>query len=213
MSKAAISQIQTGLRGLGHSPGEVDGLFGPRTRAAAEAWLKAGGKAASAGASTELPWMVEARRVLGWHEVRDNKALAAWLKSDGKFLGDPAQLAWCGDFVDTALRLALPDEPRGGNLGINPYWAKNWLAFGVPTQPTYGAVMVFDREGGGHVGFAVGVDAACYHILGGNQSNAVTIARIARSRLLGARWPKTHAVRPITLPTLSATGTISKNEA
>lgn len=48
MSKAAISLIQTGLRDLGHEPGPVDGYFGAKTQAAAEAWLAVGGKAAGA---------------------------------------------------------------------------------------------------------------------------------------------------------------------
>lgn len=39
MSKAAISLIQTGLRDAGFSPGVIDGFFGPKTAAAAEAWL------------------------------------------------------------------------------------------------------------------------------------------------------------------------------
>jgi hypothetical protein len=29
-------------------------------------------------------------------------------------------------------------------------------------------------------------------LLGGNQSNAITIARIGKSRLLGARWPAAY---------------------
>ena len=37
---------------------------------------------------------------------------------------------WCGDFVETCIRAALPDEPLPGALGINPYWARNWLLFG-----------------------------------------------------------------------------------
>ena len=46
MTKAAISLIQTGLRDLGYSSGPVDGLFGVRTKAAAQSWLAAGGVAA-----------------------------------------------------------------------------------------------------------------------------------------------------------------------
>ena len=38
-----------------------------------------------------------------------------------------------------------------------------------------------------------------FHVLGGNPSDAVTIARIAKSRLLGARWPSTVPPR---LPTM-----------
>jgi peptidoglycan hydrolase-like protein with peptidoglycan-binding domain len=46
MSKAAISLIQTGLRDLGHDPGPVDGIYGAKTEAAAEAWLAVKGRAA-----------------------------------------------------------------------------------------------------------------------------------------------------------------------
>ena len=38
--------------------------------------------------------------------------------------------------------------------------------------------------------------------LGGNQSDAVTVARIAKSRLLGARWPATYPPRLKRLPTM-----------
>ena len=40
------------------------------------------------------------------------------------------------------------------------------------------------------------------YVLGGNQSDAVTIARIAKSRLLGARWPATWPPRLQRLPTM-----------
>lgn len=53
MSKAAISSIQSGLRDLGHDPGPVDGYFGAKTMAAAEAWLAVGGKAAGAALRPE----------------------------------------------------------------------------------------------------------------------------------------------------------------
>ena len=53
MSKAAISLIQTGLRDLGYAPGAVDGLFGPKTNAAAQNWLLARGAAATATVAPE----------------------------------------------------------------------------------------------------------------------------------------------------------------
>jgi hypothetical protein len=73
---------------------------------------------------------------------------------------------------------------------------------------------VFSRGSAGHVGFAVGQDARALHVLGGNQSDAVTIARIDKSRLLGARWPATFS-RPVTtrLPDMTPGGTLSTNEA
>jgi uncharacterized protein (TIGR02594 family) len=94
--------------------------------------------------------------------------------------------------VETYIRVALPDEPLLGALGVNPYWARNWLLFGREVKPTFGAVLVFSRGSGGHVGFAMGQDDTHFYVLGGNQSDAVTIAQIAKSRLLGARWPATY---------------------
>ncbi len=123
----------------------------------------------------------------------------------------PAKLPWCGDFVQTCIRLGLPDEPFPGDLGANPYWARNWMLLGKETPLTYGAVVVFSRDGGGHVGFCVGGDASTVAVLGGNQSNTVSIARLSRSRLLGARWPSTFPARPIILP--SPAGAMSHNEA
>jgi uncharacterized protein (TIGR02594 family) len=125
-----------------------------------------------------------------------------WLKRDGRSLGDPGKNPWCGDFIETCIRMGLPDEPLLGALGTNPYWARNWLLFGQDTKPTTGAVLVFERGSGGHVGFAVGQDDTHFYVLGGNQSDAVTIARIAKSRLLGARWPVTYPPRTQRLPTM-----------
>lgn len=211
-----LRRLQDELRAAGFDPGVTDGQIGPRTRGAMD-------RAALDGRLTvrpapvvegELPWMIEARRVLGRHEVRDNGWLRKWLRSDGKTLGDPAKLPWCGDFVETCIRLALPSEPFPGALGENPYWARNWVFLGDQIQPAYGCVLVFGRQGGGHVGFAVGEDDSAFHVLGGNQSNAVTIARIAKTRLLGARWPATFPRPPkISLPRMGAAGKLSTNEA
>ena len=85
--------------------------------------------------------------------------------------------------METCLRMALPDEPLLGALGANPYWARNWLLFGRDTKPVPGAVLVFERGSGGHDGFAVGQDDTHFFVLGGNQSDAVTVARVAKQRL------------------------------
>lgn len=78
--------------------------------------------------------------------------------------------------------------------------------------------MVFWREsrnsGKGHVGFYWAEDGDAYHILGGNQSNAVTVTRVARDRFLDARWPST-ALRPggITRQASKNGKVLSQNEA
>jgi uncharacterized protein (TIGR02594 family) len=158
------------------------------------------------GMSRQPPWIVEAKKVWGLHEVRDKAALQRWLRSDGPTLGDPTKLPWCGDFVETAIKNSLPNEPFPGPVGDNPYWARNWLYFGEETRPCLWSILVFKRGSGGHVGFAAGIDDTHYYVLGGNQSNAVNIVRIARNRLLGARWPSTVS-NPLTpLPKMSANG-------
>jgi uncharacterized protein (TIGR02594 family) len=151
----------------------------------------------------ELPWIVAGKAVFGLHEIEDNRALKGWLRSDGKTLGDPKALPWCGDYVETCIKNSIPKEPFPGALGENPYWARNWLYFGEDYGLVYGAIVVFKRGSGGHVGFAVGQDRNDIYVLGGNQSNAVTISRISRSRLLGARWPSTYDKPKKRLPTMS----------
>lgn len=140
----------------------------------------------------ELPWITEGKSVFGLHETTDNAKLKQWLRSDGKTLGDPKALPWCGDYCESAIKNSLPNEPFVGELAKNPYWARNWLYFGKETNPVYGCVVVFSRGNGGHVGFAVGEDSSDYYVLGGNQSNSVNISRISKSRLLGARWPASY---------------------
>jgi uncharacterized protein (TIGR02594 family) len=198
----AIRLIQSGLDKLGHSPGIIDGKWGVRTARALKQLLSANGRSAALALPGPLPWITEAKTTLGRHEARDRNWLMDWLKRDGRSLGDPSKNPWCGDFVETCIRMALPDEPLLGALGTNPYWARNWLLFGQAVQPVTGAVLIFERGSGGHVGFAVGQDDTHLYVLGGNQSDAVTIARIAKSRLLGARWPATYPPRPLRLPTM-----------
>lgn len=228
-----MQQVQKTLAAQGFNPGPLDGKGGPQSAGALEAYLRRIGLPVRVVASltaftltpapaprvlqpapADLPWMVEARKVLRRHETRDKTFLQKWLRLDGRTLGDPSKLPWCGDFVETSIKLGLPAEPFAPVLDANPYWAKNWALFGKPVQPIYGAVLVFSRTGGGgHVGFAVGYDTSNFFVLGGNQSNAVTIARVAKSRLIACRYPLTYPVTTRPLPAMVGNGTISTNEA
>lgn len=167
---------------------------------------------ALAQATETLPWMVEISAVMGLHEIEDHAVLSAWLASDDHALGDPAQLPWCGDAVETAMRRGLPEEW----IPTNPYWAKNWSNFGTPALHWYGAVAVFGRNGGGHVGFLVGVspDGKQLRIRGGNQSNQVKDSWLEASRLEALRWPRTYLGQPRMAPVLDRGGeALSRNEA
>lgn len=161
-----------------------------------------------------IPWIAEMEKVLGWHEVRDRDRLSRWLRSDGRTLGDPSKLPWCGDAVDTALARSVPDEPRPGDLGRNPYFALHWTYLGRQCPPCYGAVGVFKRPGGGHVGFLLGQDDSAYLVLGGNQSDAITRTWIDKRRLVECRWPIRWNNPRAPLPRVARAGAgLSRNEA
>ena len=198
----AIRLIQSGLDKLGHTPGSIDGQWGVRTARALRQLIAANGRPSSLSPQGPLPWITEAKTALGRNEPRDRTWLMDWLKRDGRSLGDPGKNPWCGDFVETCIRMALPEEPLLGSLGTNPYWARNWLLFGQAVQPIIGAVLIFERGSGGHVGFAIGQNDTNFFVLGGNQSDAVTVVGVAKSRLLGARWPLTYPPRLHRLPTM-----------
>jgi len=117
---------------------------------------------------------------------------------------------WCGLFA------AIVTKRAGKIIPGAPLWARNWLNFGsAPHVAGLGDVLVFQRPGGGgHVALYVAEDAGAYHVLGGNQSDAVTIARIAKARCIGARRPA-YSSQPASVKPyrVAAGGALSTNEA
>lgn len=192
-------KIQQSLARLGHYTGSVDGIRGPLTDAAIVAFKRSAGlrarpyvgpltlAALETFSKNNVYYMDTARALLGVHEARDYSRLKKWLAKTVAWI-DPREVPWCGAFVETVLRSSGFTETVS-----NPLGARQWLTFGQAVEPQRGAIMVFWRgsESGwqGHVGFYWGEDKTHYHVLGGNQSNAVTISRIAKTRLLGARLP------------------------
>lgn len=225
-----VRSIQTNLGRLGFDPGPIDGIYGPRTASAILAFkrqrglrirefvgpktwdmLHETGHTETRVGIPELPWLAEIRRAMNLHEVYDNAGLRRWLSSDGSTLGDPAVLPWCGDAVETAIRLALPKEP----VPDNPYWALNWRQWGRASDPTYGCVISIKRPGGGHVAFLVGEDKSRYYCLGGNQQNRIAVVPIDKSRFApeSFRWPSTFDREPINLPQMTSKAPNSTAEA
>lgn len=160
-----------------------------------------------------FPWITLALRKKGLHEGRDNVELRKFLKSDGKTLGDPARLPWCGDFVETCIAVSLPEAV----LPNNPYLARNWQYFGASIPPCFGSILIFwrgSRNGtSGHVGFYYSEDDDFYHVLGGNQSNSICIAKLDKGRLLGAQLPLVGGPYPRKVVKSKTDFTITTNEA
>lgn len=156
--------------------------------------------------------IVEAVKLLGTTEdesSKSNKVILEWAEEVGvQALYTNDDIPWCGLFIAVvALR-------SGKKIVQNPLWAKNWTKFGTPAEDAMlGDVLVFQRNGGGHVGLYVGEDHRYFHILGGNQGNQVNIMRILKTRCISVRRPLYHNtpynVRKIVL---SASGKISSNE-
>lgn len=167
-------------------------------------------------APVEPAWMREARRFMGLKEIAGAKSnptiiswaqkLSGWIKS---FYNND-DIPWCGLFIAHCFSETLPTE----HLPANPLGALNWSAFGKQLKtPVLGAVLTFHRTGGGHVGMYVGEDSAAYHVLGGNQSNSVSITRIEKGRLEDIRWPTTGEAPVGGRVYLTVNGDLSKNEA
>lgn len=135
-------------------------------------------------------WLSVARAFVGVSEIpgpSSNKAILQWavdLKAPG-FSNDDT--AWCAVFMN---RLFMACQHPVAGKGYDLLRAKSFLTWGQPlAAPALGAVLVFYRPEGAHVGLYVGERADAYYVLGGNQSNAVTFTWIAKARLAGARWP------------------------
>lgn len=162
-----------------------------------------------AAAAGEPRWLIEARRWIGTKEIpgpRHNSAIVKMRMALGGFGYKNDDIPWCGDFTAHCIKaagLAIPKlYPR----------ALAWADWGKPCPPTVGAVVVFKRQGGGHVGFLLGESAANYYVLGGNQSNAVNIMPLAKARAVATRWPKEMGLPAPGLPRMTG-GTVSVNEA
>lgn len=159
---------------------------------------------------TKPRWLRIAETYTGLSEIRGpkhNSKIIGWLDKLGAWWRDD-ETPWCGVFVAHCVQdVGLP-YPK--------YYmrAKAWADYGSLLRRDRlapGAILVFDRAGGGHVGFYVGEDAGHYFVLGGNQGNAVNVMKLDKNRLLASRWPKGEPV--IGKPVYMTGGKVSTNEA
>jgi len=160
--------------------------------------------------SSHPRWLRTAYSYEGTREVRGpqhNQTILGWLVNLRAWWRDD-ETPWCGVFVAHCMQQAGMPYPR---LYMR---AKAWSDYGSLLRPDRlapGAILVFDRKGGGHVGFYVGEDTGHYYVLGVKQSNVVNVMKLGKSRLIASRWPKGEPV--LGGPVRIFEGVVSTDEA
>lgn len=160
------------------------------------------------------PWLKTAYGYMGTKEIagpQSNSVIIGWAKKLGGWIASYYKnddIPWCGLFVANCF------AEHGMETANQALSALAWADWGQKSPVAEGAVLVFKRTGGGHVGFYVGEDSAAYHVLGGNQSDSVSITRIAKDRLVAVRWPKEVHPPAIEQRVVKASNSfLSRNEA
>ena len=159
---------------------------------------------------TKPRWLQIAEDYNGVREIpgpRHNPTIIRWLEKLNAWWSND-EVPWCGVFCAAVMQEAGLPYPK---LYMR---AKAWSDYGALMRPdrlSPGAILVFDRKGGGHVGFYVGEDAGFFYVLGGNQSNAVNVMKLGKSRLVASRWPGGEPV--VGRPVYMKGGMVSTNEA
>jgi len=208
-----VTAIQMALRNDGRDI-QADGEFGPITLVAVKAFEASHGlpvdgvvdqkdavaldKIAPPPSVLKVaPWLATMRALTGTREApgsKDNpfiiemahevvrrypdlKGNVGWYNHDS--------IPWCG------LQMAYCMAINGIKPSPAPLSALDWAGWGVALKvPTPGAVLVFMRQGGGHVTLYESEDKDFYYCRGGNQSDMVNVTKIPRSRNITAiRWP------------------------
>ncbi|GJE00531.1 TIGR02594 family protein [Methylobacterium isbiliense] len=205
-----VTEIQRALiaRGYDLGPGGADGDAGPKTIAAVTAFQRAAGLVADgiAGPLTQAAlqkvdvterrnpverpgWLVLAEAELGVKEGAGaaNNPRVVKLFADAGFPGiKQDSVAWCAAAVGAMLA-------RAGFKPSGSLAARSYEAWGVGIkEPVLGCIATKRRGNSswqGHVFFVVGANKDTVFGLGGNQSDAWTIAAFKRSEITSFRWP------------------------
>lgn len=200
---------------------KVDGEIGPDTLKA----INAGAPIATLPTIKQLEvsrplWVEAGIKLLGLREgagAKDNQTIIDWAHDEG---GDIAtdynhdSIPWCALFANHILT-------KVGLKGTETLWALDFAGKWPCTRlagPAVGAFAPMKRNGGGHIMVIVGRDQLGNIMgLGGNQSDAVTIAPFAVSRLnQGFYWPKGPSLPQYvgirSLPIVKSNGKVSTNE-
>jgi uncharacterized protein (TIGR02594 family) len=150
------------------------------------------------------PWVSEVRACTGIDEVpgsADSPIIMAWrldishafpemASYTAGYTGD--DIAWCGFGLAGAMARCKIKPPYDPSDDAECYlWALAWAEWGVRLKsPKIGCVMVFEREGGGHVAILEKLEGNTAWIRGFNQSDSVNVTTKDMSSFVAAVWPE-----------------------
>lgn len=136
-------------------------------------------------------WYERAKRELGVKERAGeaNSPRILEYHATTRLCAENDEVPWCSAFMCWVFDGLNIDSTHSAA-------ARSWLSWGrALEEPLPGCVVVLarpstDNPHSAHVALWTGEeDAGGLYLLGGNQGNAVSIKRYAKSRVLGYRWP------------------------
>ena len=159
---------------------------------------------------SEPKWLIKARSYLGTKEIPGknfNPIIKKWFAYAGHKEVTDDVTPWCAAFANAMLYEA-------GQKGTGALNARSFLNWGSKlTKPKVGCIVVFKRGNSswqGHVAFFLRDLGDRIEVLGGNQSDSVSIGRYKKTDLLGYRWPDTLSKSSVVK---GASGTIAGGSA
>ena len=192
---AEISQRETELRQMQEQLAKLK-----QTVTAAQQSAQQAATAGAPGGRAATPLGI-AQQFQGMTERGNAEALTRFLNEHSGTVFNNLTVPWCARFVNASL-------DKAGIRGTGSAAARSFESYGkgvwqkgmskdalADVQP--GDIAVFTRKEGGHVGFVKAIDPTkgLLEILGGNQSNAVSVAKRSMSDLLAVRRPPTPGAK------------------
>ena len=163
-------------------------------------------------------WLTYARAEIGTKEfpgTPDNPRIIKYWNDAGltNVADGQDEVPWCAAFVGAML--ARANQPTSGKAN-----ARSYESYGRKLlSPVLGCVVILSRPPTawqGHVGFYLSTDRAkrLIRLIGGNQSDSVSIADFSIDRIVSLRWPASQTILPEwvgPIPSVSP-GSISNRE-
>ena len=220
-----VRMLQQHLNAIGQDTNGIDGIFGGGTSKALELFTDTDAATSQdfvvistcalmehvGEFGQELPlWLIKALNDYGIREIsgkqHNERVLKIW--KDAKLGGiKDDETPWCSGAVSAWIERSHIKSGRTA-------WARNYLNYGSELdRPLLGAIVVFERGSGGHVGFVTGIteDKKQIRVIGGNQANTVNERMFDVDRVLGYRTPDSKV--SLVPPPIVDSGLASKNEA